>query len=451
MAITQKVVPWQVGYNYGVGVDFVSGSPMSLVVTGEQKSPGAGGTGMFSVTQIKSTSDLEQQLGIDVSASYGSAAFGAGVAARFNFAKNSAVQTSSLFMAVTATVQLDFPSIDAPALTADAASLVPRQDVFSQRYGNVFVRAVRRGGLFVGVMQIETKHTNDANDISTSLQGSYGLFSGSATGKFKSVVDQYSASVNVSIYHEGGPLELKIDNPADPMELLNAVNDFLKAFQTTPDSVATPYQVTLAPITIAAGPLPPNAAQLEHAEDVLCFCARQRSALLDQMNLMQYFASNPGKFDLPKNTDASTFQKIATDTSSDLDVIAQCASAAIDDPDNAIFPADYAKSRGITFPKAVMPDPLPTLKLAPPPPPPLVTVPDWGGQRDIDEGGNSMQGVHTPSADEVGLIADVQYTDTGPFNMGDVVSMMPPAGKLVPAGSHVTVVIQRNPGPHDQD
>ena len=82
------------------------------------------------------------------------------------------------------------------------------------------------------------------------------------------------------------------------MQLLNIANLFLKSFQDTPTAVAVPYEVTLAPIAIAKGPLPPNSAEIQHAEDVLAFCAKQRSTRLDQLNQLQYIADNPARFRL---------------------------------------------------------------------------------------------------------------------------------------------------------
>jgi len=48
------------------------------------------------VQRIHSTAELEQALKIDAEASFGCAAFGAEVSARFGFARSSKVQSSSL-------------------------------------------------------------------------------------------------------------------------------------------------------------------------------------------------------------------------------------------------------------------------------------------------------------------------------------------------------------------
>src|SRR5262249_43889773 len=132
MPLVQVKVPYREGYDYGIGADLASGSPMGMVVDGEvsgvRYAPAA--ITRYDITRIHSTSELESKLGINVEASYGCAAFGAGISARFGFAKDSKIQSSSLFMTVTANVLLGFTQIDVPALTPRAVEVVNRIDVF---------------------------------------------------------------------------------------------------------------------------------------------------------------------------------------------------------------------------------------------------------------------------------------------------------------------------------
>ena len=444
MTIRQATVPFQQGYNFGVGVDLVSSSPMAKVVDDQHTSPGEapGATVDFTIDRVRSTSDLEKALGIDVDLSYGSAAFGAGVEARFDFAKSCQIQSTSLFMSVIARVQLEFLSIDDPALTADAASLVDHPDMFAARFGNVFVRGLSRGGLFVGLLKVDTRSQQDSESIAGELHGSYGLFSADAQAKFKDIETRFQASSFVQFHHEGGPVDLEITDPTDPMQLLNIANLFLKSFQDTPTAVAVPYEVTLAPIAIAKGPLPPNSAEIQHAEDVLAFCAKQRSTRLDQLNQLQYIADNPARFDFSTGASVAAIQQAASDTQSDLDLIASCASAAINEPENAKLPADFAQAEGTSYPKATVPNPLP----GPAASTPLVAVPDVLGA-----------GARLPNIAHA-LIARAGLTsqDDGPIQItnpdgqlmdGVVVGQNPAAGTMVPTGSLVTLHIG-NYAPH---
>jgi len=127
----------------------------------------------------------------------------------------------------------------------------------------MFVRGLDRGGLFVGVFRLDVHGERDQQDISADLEGSYGLFSASAAMKFNEVRSKFRCDALVSMYHEGGPVDLQITDPTVPSQLLDNANRWLRSFQDDPARNAVPYSVTLAPLTIAEGPLPPNTADIE--------------------------------------------------------------------------------------------------------------------------------------------------------------------------------------------
>jgi len=165
------------------------------------------------------------------------------------------------------------------------------------------------------------------------------------------------------MYHEGGPTGLVMTDPQDPIQLLDNANRFIQSFQDTPDAVARPYSVKLAPTTIARGPDPPNAVDIQHAQDIILFSAKRRSVLLDQLNLLEYIIDNPGKFDFTQGASEDAVRKASQDVQSDLDLVADCASAATNRPTaETMMPADFAVASGTTFPKAVLPDPMPLAK-----------------------------------------------------------------------------------------
>ncbi len=74
----------------------------------------------------------------------------------------------------------------------------------------------------------------------------------------------------------------------------------LKSFQDNPAANAKPYSVTLAPIAIANGPIPPNAADIQHAQEILMICAKERSKILDGLNLMEFISQNPYRTSLSR-------------------------------------------------------------------------------------------------------------------------------------------------------
>ncbi len=356
MALQQITVPHLDTYNFGVGVDRLSGSAMNLVVNPTPSPPVASGANQgFEVSRITSTSDLQQKLGIDADASYGCAAFGTGVSARFGFARESQVHSASLFMAVTADLHLADLSITDCKLTDAAASAADRPDIFSQRYGDMFARACRRGGLFVGLIRVETFDESEATSIEAELHGSYGAFDASVAARFKDVTSQHHVNVYCKLYAEGGP-PLQLTDPGNPELLLQAANTWMTALQTDPDRYSRPYVWTLAPTSIAEGPLPLNQAQIQQAQDVLKFCAKQRTDLDDQVNLLNWWLQHPDRYDW--SGAPNLMQDVThafTGTQTDLDTVARCASAAIDDPASAALPAGFAAREGIAYPAGQMP------------------------------------------------------------------------------------------------
>lgn len=312
----------------------------------------------------------------------------------------------------------------------DARTLVDRPDVFAMRYGNVFVRGIGRGGLFAGWLRVETGSSQQSEEIAAELQGSYGLFSADAKTKFESLQKKYRASAYLDLYHEGGPVDLRISDFTNPLELLENANRFLESFNTDAAGVARPYFATLAPLTIAQGPLPPNSADLEHAQDVLVACSKARSRLLDKINLLEYILDNAGKFQFANGTDRTSFQKTVQDFQADLDLVAACASAAIRSPAAALMPATYAEKIGSVYPRATLPENLPLPQGAK-----MVMVPDFsacGSWIACNE-----------AATRAGLTAQQQIaTNLQPSTGFAVLSVSPPAGTSVPEGTVVTVTTQ---------
>jgi len=433
MTIRQVTVPYREGYNLGVSADLATGSPMGKAVDGVAgKVQGAGAaTVSFVVQRIQATEDLEQALGIDAEASYGCAAFGAGISARFSFAQKSKIQSSSLFMMVTANVELAFESIDDPALTADADNLLDRPDIYSARYGNVFVRGVQRGGLFVGTLRVDTSSSQQSTDIEAELKGSYALFSAGAKTKFGEIQQKYNCTVYVDMYHEGGPVDLGIHDPTNPAELLDNANRFLQSFATQPEeAVARPYYVTLAPVAIARSVhLPLNSADVEHAQDVLVACTKARSRIMDKQNLIEFILANPEKYTFQPGVDAKALTAVQANFESDLDVVAACASAAIDAPAGAKMPADFAVAKGKTYPAGVLPDALPTPIAGK-----MAKVPDVTNCANWQQCNQLITGQ--------GLVAQQFVATNLAPSVFKVLSVSPPGGTDILEGQTVTVTTQ---------
>ncbi len=367
MALTQVQVPYEKSLDFGIGVDSNTTSPMNKAVQGKISSViGAEAAKVgFEITRIQSTHELETKLKIDVDASYGAASFGAGVADRFNFATSTKIETSSLFLAITAEVQLTTDSIDEPSLTPNASAIVDNPQTFAIRFGDMFVRGISRGGLFVAVLKIETSSEETSKTISNKLSGSYGAFSAKAETNFTDAIQDQKVDISIKVYHEGGPVDLIMDNLRDPAQIFGLLKTWLQSFAADPGKNAVPYSAILAPMAIANGPLPLNAADSEHAQDVLVRCARQRSAAMDSMNLMDAIMQSPQRYAFVPAVSMADIAAASAGYQADLDIVASAASAAMNHPASAKMPAEFAVALGQQFPKGIQPTPMPVLKSGP--------------------------------------------------------------------------------------
>ena len=288
-------VPALETHNFGVGVQRLSGSVRGLAVKPEDKAgPAQGGDLYFEVSRVSTMRDLQTALGISVEASYG--AFGAGISGRFSFMETSKLHQSSLFMSVVATVTHASRSITDCELTDDASRQVDNPEIFATRYGDMFCRAVRTGGIFLGLLQVETVDSSQAREIEAKLKGSYGFFSAAAEAKFSEVLSNEDLRSYFRIYQEGGPAPV-IRDPNNPLELLGHASAWLQALGSQTSTWGKAYEWTLAPMEIAEGPLPPNGADLQHAQDVLLFCASERLDLLEDLHDLQWHLDRQEIFD----------------------------------------------------------------------------------------------------------------------------------------------------------
>lgn len=90
----QVKVPYREGFEYGMGVQRARANPLGKGVEGEitKVHDAGGGAGTFTLSQVKTTEEVETHLGISAEASGGVGLFS--FDARFNFCKDCKVQSS---------------------------------------------------------------------------------------------------------------------------------------------------------------------------------------------------------------------------------------------------------------------------------------------------------------------------------------------------------------------
>lgn len=414
VARTQIEIPYIHGHDYGVGTDFLSGTPLALAVVPDHSPPGApGGVLTFRASRITSTEDVEDKLGIHADASYGIGFFGA-ISARFDFARSCKVHTESLFYAISAQVTLAFESIDEPRLTETAGPAASDPAAFTRRYGDSFVRGMATGGLFVGVLQIDASSSEEVSAMASELSGAIGLFDASAAVTIQNSVSRHNASAFATFYCEGGDLEAIAPftgRALDPSALLEAST----TWQQTIRDHAVPYTVTLAPMVIASGGVaPPNAAEIEHAQDVLVRCAKLRSRLIDGLNTLDYVATHAARYVVdPATNGGHTIGDLQNDFGEAIDLVASAASKAIRDPSHARMPEALFADAGKVIPE-IPPGLYRAAGVAKP-----VAVPNLAGARSWNECVERLQ--------TVGLTGTPQTDPNVPIGPFEVLGQTPAA------------------------
>ena len=180
--------------------------------------------------------------------------------------------------------------------------------------------------------------------------------------KLEEVQKKHQSDIRITVYHEGGPIDLSMDNLTDANQLYVMLQEWLKSFQDNPAANAKPYSVTLAPIAIANGPIPPNAADIQHAQDILVICAKERSKILDGLNLMEFISQNPSRYEFVAPTTPADIVKAFVGYQADLDLVAKAASHAINKMTEAVTPAEFALKTAKPYPQGVPPTPMPTME-----------------------------------------------------------------------------------------
>jgi hypothetical protein len=347
MALKQEQVLFRNGYDIGIGVASATGSPMALGATGAVTPPqvGTGGSGSFTFRRVDSTEDLATELGIGADVSAGIGLFS--ISASFDFSKKCKINSSSLSVLVSAEEKFVFQQMDSPTLSPAAADFIAAGNLprFTEQFGEYFVRGIDTGGRFVGLVRIDTKSTQSKTDVDAALSGSYGLTIDADTRlKISNVLNTANARAEAFIIFDGGRVTTR-PTSRDPIELLNQLFKAMDEWTATVKNDPKAYSVTLAPYAIALGPAPPNLADLEHQRDVLIRCAKLRSHTTDMLNLIEYILdpAHVDEFAIIQPPSGPDLPALQAALASDLDVIAEAASFAIENAKEAKSPEDFMR------------------------------------------------------------------------------------------------------------
>lgn len=371
----------------GKGLDTLSGAIKGdCVIRTEPETVFAsnGRSVRMSIDKIESSQDLFQKLDFSAEANYGNM-----ISGKASYAKSIKVNDFSVYVIGKVNVQLMTQSMRDIQLKPDAYQLASDSySRFLERCGNDVVSGRTTGGELFVVLEIITHSKEEKRKIEASLQGSYGVFSGSASfsQNLENIIK--SSETTFRLYQDGG-VYTSTDLTAD--QLIQKVVNFPNTVQPNNGwavSVTTVSYKTLALPTID------NSIDLEHRQNVLKDYLSLSLAYEDYRNSIQFMLNNPTQF---VNLDSVLWNQKLIQTAETLNTIARRSSTCYN------LTKACELNQDITYPnKAELPQ---RVENAP--------VPNVTGCMDPN-GSNYVKAANQPATCDYTMNAEVLFQNVGP-------------------------------------
>lgn len=429
------------GMDVGIGVNLLTGEALVQGVTGTVTPPEAAGQNVQSrIIRIDDISSLHTALGVGVSASGSYMGFSA--SAKMDYADSCGFNEHSIYLLVSVVVTNALTRMDSPALTAEAALLLQNQkpDRFRERFGDIFVAGIHTGGEYFAIFQITGTDESEKESLSVKVSASYSTIGAGA---------DLSVAINTAKESSHSHLDMRVfsfqnggsdtSQDQDPGQIMTKAHNFAPSLTGASAHSAVAYSIL--PESYRTLNLPSDASNLidiENQREMLATNFVTRNQLMLLVNNMDYIllsqAQNHSEFE-PFDVDALTADR--NRLAAEFDRVTREASACMRDATLCHLAAFEGPSK-----------PLPK-RLAPLPSAP-VAVPNYVGwtSRDVQEAGTDNQGrrITPPTVDELGLLVNFINggisTDPEGNDRGDVTSVAPPPGTLVPRGTMITIGVR---------
>jgi PASTA domain len=416
-----RLVRFQEGMKLGHGYDLLNGvSLASPAVQGAISTiQDAGGqTVTKSFLRIDDQKTLHETIGVNVDA--GGSYFGIGGDIKVQYARECNLSQFATHVMVHVSVEDAFESFDDPVLTSDAIDLLknvgkPESERFKQRFGDVFIDGLRRGGEYFATWEIVSTDQSVREKIATHVEAGFDDILASA--HLDVDVQNASAStsahveVHVHVFQAGS-----IDHTDQTMaEIMQKAHDFPP---TVAGNLAVPFAVSLANYNTLKLPNDQfDFIQIQNQQDVLAEHAQKRFEFLTQRNSISYARQHPEQF---VGADDAKLAKELSDITDAINKMETEASACLRDASKC----EFTKFDISDFP-------LPQL-LSPSQHPSSITVPDV-----LEEDASVAQA----TLEALGLRCTVTIQAVPGLLPHFVGSQDPPAGSTVPAGTTVNLVV----------
>ena len=286
------------GYDFGVGIDTVTGNPLGdpvLRSEAEERMNAEGQAVTFYMQQIESSEELNDALSASasVSARYG---FFSG-SASFDFAQQSSCNKYSMFLLISTVVTNSFRQMRDVKLAPHAIRLWESgdKDAWLQAMGDCYCRGVSTGGVLNVLLRIDTEDEDHKSEISSEVQAGMnaGVAGFNAKAQFSSMVSRVSSMTSVTLSHQqlGGDQDINFE----PDKILDHASVFADSVN---GNLAKPFSIVGSPYeTVTNLPAQPNKFDRRLQKDVIAECGKLRLRYLDMINDIDYVLAKPHQFD----------------------------------------------------------------------------------------------------------------------------------------------------------
>lgn len=222
-------VPWGDNFEFGIGVDAVSGSLMPTVFKSKAQ-PTLQNT-MSSHEKwylIQNESDLTREISLSLSGQYNVEGLDIGGSAKYV----GELQCSELVVSFVASYVSEYKgydTIDTPELSDQAKTVDPAH--FREQYGDYFVRGGVRGSSFNAVYTCKSTKVSDLDSFKANVSANLAdvdVFSIEGKGKFLDFAKNNKIEITVEVFMDGFPDSERKNapDPRTPDQVLDALKWF---------------------------------------------------------------------------------------------------------------------------------------------------------------------------------------------------------------------------------
>ncbi|WP_437476292.1 hypothetical protein WME75_26060 [Sorangium sp. So ce1014] len=190
----------------GKGYDAIQDQVKGECVEYRSADPIEGATGqkvIFSLDLVESSKEISRKLGVSAGAS---ARFGLGsVDVKAQYVEEHQVSQNNIYAFVSVRILNPASAVKGARLSDSARStLAVNPERFRERCGDKFIAATQNGGVFYGILEVETSNEQEKQSIAIAISGASLTFSasGSVNNDFRKAIS--NKQVHVWTYQEGG-------------------------------------------------------------------------------------------------------------------------------------------------------------------------------------------------------------------------------------------------------